>query len=157
VEINVPEILAYLESIEILRINEFVIPILNLIHLFSMAIFVGSLLMVDLRLLNRVLIDQPVAKVARDAHPWLVGSFLMLIATGIPAAIGTASLQYYSLMFRWKMLALFIGIFYTFVLRKRVAAADPARVGPVWPKLLALGSMTIWMIVAVSARLIMLL
>jgi hypothetical protein len=143
--------------VQIVRLNEFLLPILNLVHLFSMAIFVGALLMVDLRLLGKLLTKEPVSKVARDAHPWLVGSLLVLTATGIPAAIGTASLQYYSPMFRMKMLILFCGLFYTFILRRRVTQADPARVGPVWGKVVAVGSIAIWLIVAISARMIMLL
>jgi hypothetical protein len=48
-------------------------------------------------------------------------------------------------------------MFFTFYLRWKLTQTDEARLGRFFPKVVALTSMAIWLIVAISARLIMLI
>jgi hypothetical protein len=132
-------------------------PSFNLIHLLSMAMFLGALWMVDLRLLGGALTRRPVADVARDAQPWLVAGFLGLIITGIPAFMATASAQVKNPVFHTKMGVLLVATIFPFVVRRKVTQVDEARVGPIWFKLVAFVSICLWVTVATAARLIMLL
>ena len=43
----------------------------NVCHLLALAVFIGATLLVDLRLLGAGLREQPVARLAADARPWL--------------------------------------------------------------------------------------
>ena len=146
-----------LERTKFLNSSIYIIPAFNLVHLLSMAMFLGALWMVDLRLLGGVLPRRPLAEVARDAHPWLLGGFLGLVATGIPAFMQTASAQVMNPVFHTKMAVLLVATIFTFVVRRRLTQADEARVSPIWFKLAALVSICLWVTVATSARLIMLL
>ena len=136
---------------------QYVGPAVNLVHLLSMVVFAGAILIVDLRLLGPVLPRQPVRQVALDAQPWMVGGFVMLVITGVPAVIATALGEYYNPVFWFKMYTLLVATFFTFTVRHRVARVDEARVGAVWGKVVALVSIGLWATVAASARLIMLL
>lgn len=127
------------------------------LHLVALAVFAGAVLIVDLRLLGRGLREQSVAQVAGDAQPWLIGGFLALAATGIPQVMSNAMKEYYSPFFWFKMEALLVALIFTFTLRRNVARADEARVGPFWGKLVGLVSIALWSGVAVPARLIGLL
>lgn len=137
--------------------SDYLGPGLNTIHLLSMVVFTGALLIVDLRLLGGVLKRHPVAPIARDAQPWLVGGLLMLVATGIPAVFASAMAEYRNPMFWYKMYFLLAGLIFTFTVRYRVARADEARIGRILPKVVGLVSIALWGTVAASARLIMLL
>ena len=119
--------------------------------------FVGSILIVDLRLLGQGLTDQPVARLARDARPWMIGAWLVLLVTGIPSMTTYAMKQYYSPFFWFKMEVMLVAVVFTLTLRSRITQADESRVGPVWRKLVALTSIALWTAVAVPARLIGLL
>jgi len=132
-------------------------PGVNVVHLLGMVVFFGALLIVDLRLLGGVLTRHPVAPIARDAQPWLIGGFLTLVVTGIPAVMATAFGQYNNPVFWFKMYVLLAGTIFTFTIRHKVARADEARVGPIWSKVVGLVSIALWATVAASARLIMLL
>ena len=57
-------------------------------HLVALAVLTGALLVVDVRLLGHGLTDQPVARLARDARPWVVWSLLTLVLTGVPQYVG---------------------------------------------------------------------
>lgn len=124
------------------------------IHLVFLAVFAGAVLIVDLRLLGGGFSQQPVADVARDAQPWMMWGFLGLFLTGVPQLLGTAMKQYYSPMFWLKMDFMLVAIIYTLTIRRKVALADEARVGPLWGKLVGLISIILWSGVAIPARLI---
>ena len=145
-----------IQATEWLNASIYTVPGFNLVHLLSMSMFLGALWMVDLRLLGGVLTRRPLAEVAQDAHPWLVGGFLGLVITGVPAWMATAAVQYNNPVFHIKMWVLITATFYTFVVRPRVLRADETRVGPVWYKVVALVSIVLWVTVATSARMIML-
>ena len=124
------------------------------VHLVALTVLAGAVLIVDLRLLGRGLTQQPRAQVARDAQPWLIGSLLALLVTGIPQLMSTAIKEYYSPFFWVKMAALILAVIFTFTLRRKVTLADEARVGPFWSKVVGLVSIALWTAVAVPARLI---
>jgi hypothetical protein len=132
-------------------------PAFNLVHLLGMVVFAGALLMVDLRLLGGILTRRPVAAVARDAQPWLLGGLAALVATGIPALMATSLGQYYNPVFWFKMQVLFVGAVFTFTIRRHIIFSEDGRVGRGWMKLVGALSLTLWAAVAASARLIMLI
>ena len=137
--------------------NTWATPIVQLIHLVALAVFAGAILVVDMRLLGWGLTKTPLESVARDAQPWLVWGFVVLLITGLPQMSSTAIKQYYSPFFWWKMEALLLGLIYTFTLRRKLVQTDEARLGPFWPKVAGLFSISVWTGVAIGARLIGLL
>src|SRR5436190_9972700 len=54
------------------------------LHLVSLTLLAGAILVVDMRLLGRGFRQQPTRQVARDAQPWLVGGLIAMVLTGIP-------------------------------------------------------------------------
>jgi putative copper export protein len=126
-------------------------------HLIALAVFAGAILMVDLRLMGGGLRQRPLAQVAQDAQPWLIGGLLGLLVTGIPQMMSNSIKEYYSPYFWVKMGILLPAVIFTFTVRRKVALTDEARVGPFWGKVVGLVSIALWLGVAVPARLIGLL
>jgi hypothetical protein len=124
------------------------------LHLVMLAVFLGSALIVDLRLLGFGFTQQPVRQVARDAQPWMIAGLVGLLATGILQLVVLASKEYNSPMFWVKMEALFLAVLFTITVRYKITRANEARVGPVWGKVVGLVSIALWMSVAIPARLI---
>lgn len=139
------------------RQSTWMFAVIEAAHLLALAVFAGAVLMVDLRLLGSGLKERPLGQVARDAQPWLVGSLLALLVTGVPMIMGNGEKYYYSPFFWQKMGVLVVALIYTFTIRHRFARVDEARVGPIWRKAVGLGSLALWLFVAVWGRLIGLL
>ena len=137
-------------------INEssWIFPLVQAFHLVSLGFLAGAILMVDLRLLGRGFSQQPTARVAADARPWLIGSLVAMVVTGVPQFISLATKEYDSPYFRWKMLLLLIALIFTFTVRKRVAYAPDGSVGGGVSKAVALVSIGLWASVAINGRLI---
>jgi hypothetical protein len=141
----------------VMRQDPYFSAVVNVIHLLGLVIFAGSILIVDLRLLGGGIKKQPLAQVARDAQPWLIGSLILMLSTGIPQILLTPTKQYYSQWFWLKMEILPIAIIYTFTVRRMVAQAAEGRVRPVWRMLVGLVSIAMWTVVPICGRLIGLL
>jgi hypothetical protein len=129
----------------------------NVAHLIALTVFVGAFLTVDLRLLGGGMRKQPLAQVARDAQPWLIGAFLALAVTGVLQILATPMKAYFSPQFWLKVQLLVVAVIFTFTVRRMITRADEKRVGPVWAKLVGLISISLWVSIAVCGRLIGLL
>ncbi len=136
------------------RLSTWMFPSVDAIHLVALAVFAGSLLIVDLRLLGFGLKERPVDVVSREAQPWLVGSFVCLLLTGASMIAGNGDKYYYSDFFWEKMTVLVVAFVFTFTLRRRIALAGETGVRPIWRKLTAVASLAMWLFVAVWGRLI---
>ena len=135
-----------------MRSSPWLFPIIATIHLMGLALVGGSVLVVDLRLLGLGLRRQSVAQLARDAERWLLCGLVVSLPTGILLFMCFAT-KYYYLMFFWvKMTSLFLVLVFTFSVRRRVAMADETRMSPVWSKLVALISLSLWTTVAIGGR-----
>ena len=117
-------------------------PLDQAIHLVFLALFAGSILILDIRLLGFGMREQSVAKVARDSAPWVIIGFLGLVATGIPQLIQNAMREYYSEFFWIKMYVLPVALIYTFTVRRKVAQAEDGRVSPGVQKIVGLVSIS---------------
>jgi hypothetical protein len=128
-------------------------------HLVGLALLGGAVLIVDLRLLGVGLREASATKLARAAHPVLVGSLAVMLVTGLMLYLSEAT-KFYSqdfwdsaeFPFVYKMLFLLLAIAFTFTVRRRMLASDAAQTGAVWPRVVALISMLLWLGVAVGGR-----
>ena len=91
---------------------------------------------------------------ARDARPWLIGSLIGMVLTGVPQLMQNAMREYYSEFFWQKMYVLAAAIVFTFTVRRWVAMSPDGRVAPIVSRVVALVSIFLWGSVAVSGRLI---
>lgn len=135
-----------------IRSSPWLFPVIESVHLLGLAMIGGAVLLVDLRLLGLGLTRQPVAQVARDARPWLIGSLLVMLVTGILLFLSESVKCYYSPAFWFKMGSLSLAILFTFTVRRMVTMADEDRVGPIWSRLVAMISLMLWAGVGTGGR-----
>lgn len=130
-------------------------PVVNLVHLLSMVLFMGAVLVVDLRLLGLGVRSQSVENLARDARPWLFTGLAGIILSGVPQLMERATDQYGNSTYWMKMYVLAFGLIWLFTVRRAATRAGEPR--GAWPKVVALVSMVAFLSVAALGRLIMLL
>ena len=126
--------------------------VIESIHLLALAAIGGAVLVVDMRMLGFGLKQQSISEVARNAYPWLVGSLIVMLATGIPLFLSEPTKCYYSYPFWVKMTALALSIVFTFTIRRMVTRADDSRMRPVVYKLTAVVSLALWFTVGAAGR-----
>ena len=137
---------------EAIRDSQWLFPVIESVHLLGLVVIAGAVLVVDMRLFGLGLRQQPVAQLARDAQPWLIGSLMVMLTTGILLFLAEAIKCYYSPAFAVKMTSLLLAITFTFTVRRKVALADEGRVGPLWSRLVAVVSVALWSGVGIGGR-----
>jgi hypothetical protein len=135
-----------------IRDSLWLFPVIESFHLLALALIGGAVLVVDLRLLGFGLRRQPVAQLARDVQPWLAGGLVVMVASGILLFTSEAIKCYYNPAFWTKMTFLLPAIVFTFTVRRKVTGADETRMKPLWSKLVALASLTLWSVVGAAGR-----
>ena len=137
---------------EAIRNSLWLFPVVEAFHLVGFAVIGGAILVVDFRLLGLGLRTQPVSKLARDVQPYVVGSLIVMILSGVPLFLSEAIKCYYSFAFWTKMTALVLAVVFTFTVRRSVTQAPEGRFSPTSLKAVALGSLALWSTVGWGGR-----
>lgn len=126
-------------------------PVIEAVHLLGLSLLGGALLVVDLRMLGVGLRGQRIAALAGHVRPWLVGSVVVLFATGIPLFLSEAVKCFYNTSFWVKVAALILALLFTFTVRERMAR-DETLDTSLRSRALAVGSISLWFTVAAAGR-----
>src|SRR5579871_2432665 len=113
---------------ETIRNSNWMFAIIEAFHLAGLGLLGGAVLMLDLRLLGVGLRKQPAAQIFAAAQPWLLGSVVLLFASGIPLFLSEAIKCLYSFAFWVKMTSLLLALIFTFTLLRR-AVENPTSGG----------------------------
>jgi hypothetical protein len=117
----------------------------------ALGMLIGTLLIVDLRLLGFGMRRQSVAQLARFLAPWTLLGVASMIITGIPMFMSEAIKLSRSSPFFYKMIFLFCAVTLHFTLHRKATAAS-ARQGSGLGKLAASLSLICWLGVALAGR-----
>ena len=137
-----------------MRSSPWLFPVIATIHLLGLAVIGGAVLVVDLRLLGLGLSRQPPAQLARDVEPLLRGSILVLLATGLLLFMCFATKYYYLTAFWVKLASLFLVLVFTFTIRRKVVMMSETKMRTIWSRLVVSVSLSLWVSVALTGRLI---
>src|SRR6266852_5410973 len=86
--------------------NEWSFPLLEIIHIAGFAFSIGTIALVDLRLLGLGLLRQTPAQLLKATAPWTLAGLVVMLTTG-PAIFSSDPRMYlFNLGFRFKMGAL---------------------------------------------------
>ena len=128
-----------------------IFPLVQAVHLVFLALFAGSMLIVDLRLLGLGMTGSTVSQVAKDARPWMIVGFLGMVCTGVPQLMQNASREYFSEFFWYKMYLIAFGLILILTVRRKATQATESSA---FSKVVALVSIATWTGVTINARLI---
>jgi hypothetical protein len=135
-----------------MRSSPWLFPAIATLHLFGLAIIGGAVLLVDLRLLGVGLRAQRASDVVRDADVWLIRGLWIALPTGVLLFMCFATKYYYLTFFWVKLAALFLVLYFTFSIRRRVALASDEGVSRARQRVVAVVSLSLWTTVALGGR-----
>jgi hypothetical protein len=126
------------------------------LHVLTLAVFAGTIAMVDLRLLGLTMVRVPVSDVIARLLPWSAAGFVVMVASGALLFYAAPVLGYENIFFRFKMVALVLATVnaWTFHRRmyRRVADWDRDPVPPLSARLAGGASLMLWAAIIVAGR-----
>ncbi len=133
-------------------------PLLESAHVIGLAIVVGTVLIIDLRLLGLATMHRSFQRLAYETLPWTLGAFTLTAVTGALMFITNATVYFHNAYFRAKVVLLVLAALNALVFeqttRRRVVQWDQAAVPPRGARAAAAVSLVIWIGVIVAGRMI---
>jgi uncharacterized protein DUF6644 len=135
-----------------------VYPIVESVHVLTLCLFLGTAVMLDLRLLGLTMRRVPVSEVARQLLPWTAAGFVVMVISGALLFYAIPVRTYLNIFFRVKVVMLILSginvwVFHSTAYR-RVAEWDLDPVTPRGAKVAAGLSLLLWAGIVVAGRMI---
>jgi len=131
-------------------------PFLESIHVIAATFVVGSILMVDLRLMGLAAVRYKISTLSKELLPWTWGAFVVAIITGLGMFITRAASHVVNPAFQWKVVLLLLaGInmaYFHFQVYKNIARWDTETVTPTQLKMIGSLSLFFWAGVMLAGR-----
>ena len=130
-------------------------PIVETVHVLALTVVVGSVAMMDLRLLGVGSKDRAASEVISSSLPWAWSAFAVAFAAGSMLFSSKAATYYVNLPFRIKMLCLALAavnmLVFHFYTARGMAAWDRGT-PPRAARFAAACSLTLWVIIVATGR-----
>ena len=126
------------------------------VHVLTLALFAGTVLMIDLRLLGVTMLRVPASEVVRRLLPWSVAGLLLMVASGALLFYSAPLVRYHNVFFRFKMAALVFAVLNSWIFHvtvfRRVAEWDLDPVPPRMARLASGLSLLSWAAIITAGR-----
>jgi hypothetical protein len=121
--------------------NEWSFPLLEIIHIVGFALAMGTIFMVDLRLIGIGMRRRLASQLSRDLAPWTLGGLAAVLMSGPLIFSSDPNMYLNNKSFQFKMVALLIAILFQYTIHRKVAFSDPS---PVVGALTGIVSVALW-------------
>lgn len=139
-------------TIDILRNSKYAIPIIQSFHLFGITLLLGSMVILNLRLLGLGLRQFSMALLAKQMWRFAVGGMLLAMASGILVFVPDPARYAANNAFRVKMVVLCVAALFQFLVYRKVIRSEGAEVRSPGNTLAACCSLALWFLVGWSGR-----
>ena len=122
--------------------TEWVFPTAECFHIAAFALSIGTIAIVDLRMLGLGMKRQTAAQLARDTAPWTLIGLVIVILSGMVLFMSDMRHYIYNGSFEYKVTALVVAILFNYLIHSRVASSDKS--SPGLSKVVGLVSLALW-------------
>jgi hypothetical protein len=131
--------------------STYAFALIETLHIIALAVLLGTMVVVDVRLLGVNSRWHAPAELARELAPWTVVSLVLMFATGISMFLSEATRLSRNAPFYYKIVFLILAVVLHFAVYWKVTSAQHGEFSLSW-KLVASLSLTSWFLVALAGR-----
>lgn len=124
-----------------LNSNEWAFPLTECFHITAFALSIGTIALVDLRLLGLAMPHQTAAQLLKGTSLWTLAGLIVVIFSGLMIFSSDPVTYLGNASFQFKMVALVIGIVYNYTIHRKVALSNPS---PAMGRLVGGVSLLLW-------------
>ncbi len=122
--------------------TEWAFPLAECFHIGGFAVAVGSIALVDFRMLGLALRKESPARLVRYTEPWTLIALVFVLFSGAALFISQTFVYIPNWVFQAKMVLLVLAIIFNFTIHRKVASSPTASPGA--GKLVAIISLLLW-------------
>jgi len=113
--------LAYDVASNPLNTNDWAFPVCEVLHIIGFAVAIGTITMVDLRLLGIGMKKQSAAELLKDTGAWTLGGLALVLISGPLIFSSDPNLYLHNVSFRFKITMLLLALIYNYTIHRWVA------------------------------------
>ena len=121
---------------------EWTFALAECVHIGGFAVSIGSIALVDFRMLNLGLRKETAARILRYTEPWTLIALVFVVFSGLMLFLSQADIYLVNQIFPLKMYILIAALIYNFTVHRKVAKMENPP--PVLNKLVAVISLLLW-------------
>jgi hypothetical protein len=125
-----------------LNSTEWAFALAECVHIGGFAVGVGSIAIVDFRMLNLGLRHETAARILRYTELWTLIALVFVLFSGIALFLSQTDIYLANLIFPIKMYVLLAALVYNFTVHRKVATME--KPPPVLSKVVAIVSLLLW-------------
>src|SRR5580704_1319431 len=125
--------------------TEWAFPLAECVHIGGFAIGVGSIAIVDFRMLNLGLRHETAARILRYTEPWTVIGLIFVFFSGAMLFLSQTHIYLTNQVFPFKMYLLLAALIYNFTVHRKVATME--KPSPALSKSVAVVSLLLWVLI----------
>ena len=126
------------------------------IHVLTLSVFVGTALMIDLRLLGVTMMRVPASQVIARLVPWSAAGLILMMTSGALLFYAAPLARYQNVFFRMKMAALVLALLNAWLFHRtvyrRIADWDRDAVPPRYARVAGALSLVLWVVIITAGR-----
>ena len=124
-----------------LNSSEYIFPILECFHIVGFALSIGTIALVDLRLLGLGMRHQTSAQIASDVAPWTLAGLGVMLISGPMIFLSDTDMYLRNPSFQFKIACLLVAIIYNYTIHRKVALSNSSGMAA---KLVGAISLLLW-------------
>ena len=128
--------------------NEWSFPLVECVHIATFAMAIGTIALVDFRLLRIAMKRQNPAELLKATSLWTLIGLVIAISTGLVIFTTDPQAYFNNPSFRFKCIALVAAIVYNYTIHRKTVQSNA---GPVLAGVIAIVSLALWVSVVFSA------
>ena len=128
--------------VDALNDSEWEFPLAECVHIGGFAIGIGSIALVDFRMLNLGFRQETAARILRYTEIWTVFALVFVVFSGATLFVSQAGIYLVNLIFPIKMSVLLAALIYNFTIHRKVATMENPP--PMLSKVVAVISLLLW-------------
>ena len=133
----------------IVRNSTWLFALTEVIHLIGITLLLGTLSVLDLRLMGLGLKQQSLSDVAADTYPWTLGALIVAVLSGSLLFVSEAARLYDSPPFAIKITLFVLAVIFTYTFQRRMTRASNPTGGALLGGIL---SLFLWFGVGLAGR-----
>ena len=132
--------------------STWIFPALEGVHILALALLLGAIFVLNLRLMGVVMPGRSLPRLARELQPWTLCSLIIILVTGAMLFASEAMKSFSSTPFRLKMVLLFTALVFHYTITRRLTLKDEHQLPPMLVKAAAVIAITLWVSVGFAGR-----
>src|SRR3974390_226849 len=128
--------------VDALNGREWPFPLAECVHIGGFAIGIGSIALVDFRMLNLGFRQETAARILRYTEIWTVFALVFVVFSGATLFVSQAGIYLVNLIFPIKMSVLLAALIYNFTIHRKVATMENPP--PMLSEVVAVISLLLW-------------